>query len=424
MSDLKGNTELVESFATKMDIRMVSTRVYAAMIEAARTEPRTIVCAVGPSGVGKSAIPREIAKKRNAPYLAIFIPQTPVEDCYIPTSAPDNKQFFDKRIPRKFGAILEYVAKLKAENNGRVPDGRQPIIAIEELNRAQTKQVTQAMFTLMEDRMLGDTYIDDSIQIVVTMNPSGQAFAVNEFERDPACRRRLALVGVAPNFGDFIRHAQAAEFHKKVIAHLEAQPTWFYDYAAAQAGKQFPCPASWETVSKLLYALESQGVELDDPTAQALIAGKIGDTAAAAFLEFAKDNSIVITPDEVLLQYKEKSDVRARFKKDYLGEGGDEARMDKVDELLLGVSIKIYSSAKSFKNVGPQVAQFMEDLPEDKLKLFFRQIVEQSKTSDESKKFLREFNRVLATESYFMNAAKKLQDAERKIAEEKKKANF
>ena len=91
MSELKG-TQMIESFATKLDIQMASPTTYARMIERARSTPRSIVCGVGPSGIGKSAIPRNIAKKRGAPYLPLFLPQMPIQDWHIPTFAPDTPQ--------------------------------------------------------------------------------------------------------------------------------------------------------------------------------------------------------------------------------------------------------------------------------------------------------------------------------------------
>lgn len=449
MSDLKG-TQLVESFATKLDIEMVSPVTYAKMIEAARATPRMVVCVVGPPGIGKSVIPKQIAKGRGAPYAGFFIPQMSVEDCHIPTSAADTKQYFDWRIPRKWQRILDYTAKTKAENGGVVPDGKQAIISLEELNRARDEHVTQAMFTLLEDRMIGDTYIDESIQLIVTMNPSGAAHAVNEFERDPACRRRLSMVGLGPSFGDFIRFAAEGSssklsqmpplersqmetlaslsvFHPQVIKHLEAQPTWFYDYNAALGGKQFACPASWDTVSQILCALDARGIAFDEPAARALIAGKIGDVAATAFLEFTKDNTIVIAPDEVLLRYDSDASVQKRFKKDYLAEGKDagEVRMDKVDTLLHDIALKMFSdSKKEPKRFGKSVAKFMDDLPDEKLKLFVRNMVEESRLGEEAKRYLQKFNQMLTSEPYFLAAAKRLNAAETKVQTEREKTNF
>jgi NADPH-dependent 2,4-dienoyl-CoA reductase/sulfur reductase-like enzyme len=76
------------------------------------------------------------------------------------------------------------------------------------------------------------------------------------------------------------------------------------------------------------------------------------------------------------------------------------------------------------RKVGKQLALFMEDLPEEKLKLFVRNLVEQGKISDEAHKYLLKFNGMLNSEPYFLNAAKKLTAAEAKVAEEKAKSNF
>jgi hypothetical protein len=422
MSEIKG-MNMLESFSTKLDIPMTSPGGYARMIEVTRATPRVVVCAVGPAGVGKSAIPRQIAKKRNSMYAAIYVPQTAVEDISIPTMAVDTPRYYDKRIPRTFQRLFDYIERVKVENDGIVPDGRQPILAIEEINRAQSKTVTQAMFTLLEDRRIGDTYLDDSIQIVVTMNPSGAAFAVNEFERDPACRRRLSMIGLAPSFGDFIRHAHEAKFHPKLIRHLEAQPTWFYDYEAAMSGKQFPCPASWETVSTILYRLDDMNLPLDGVEAHDLISGKVGVSAAVALVEHLRHNAAVIAPDDVLLKYTASSDVRGQFQKDYLGIGGTESRMDKVDELLLGVSIKLFTDLKvPAKKYNKQLALFMKDLPDEKRKLFIRLLVAESDKGADAKKYFGSLNALLSSEEAFIQAAAGLHQSEDKVKAERSKS--
>lgn len=425
MSDLKASQQ-IESFAEKLDIRAVSPRTYADAIEASRLTPRVVVCGVGPSGVGKTAIPRQIASRRKSPYVQFFTPQMPLEDTSIPYFPSDTKEYFDKRAPRKIAPVIEYVKKLRDKHGDDIPDGMQPIIAIEELNRARDKTVTQAMFTLIEDRYLGDLYIDEYIQLVVTMNPSGGQFAVNEFERDPACRRRLSMMAVVPSFGDFIRFATEAGFHEKVVTYLEAQPTWFYDYGAALASKQFCCPASWESVSSVLKALERLKMPFDSATAMAIISGKIGDSATVAFLDYIKDESIVIAPEQVLSGYQKDSEVRRQFREQYLAvDGGGEARNDKTGDLLQNVAVHVFLNLKREpKTFGPQLALFMDDLPEEKLKLFVRHLTDQAKLGDEYRKYLLKFNTLLNSEKYFVNAAKRLQDAEAKVQEERQKSGF
>lgn len=424
MSDIRG-LQVAESFASKLDIQMTSPAGYGKLIEVMRNVPSSNVCAMGLTGLGKTAIPKQIARKREAPYIQLQIPQMAIEDFHIPTTALDTREYYDRRIPRHFKTVIDYVQRLKEENGGVFPDGRQPIVSVEELNRARDKHVTQAAFVLLGERRIGDHVLDDAIQLVVTMNPSGQSYSVNEFERDAAARRRLLLVGISPSFGDFIRYANEQKFHEKVLAHLEAQPTWFYGYEAALAGKQFPSPASWETVSDILKALEKHDVPLTDTITQVLVAGKIGDVAATAFLEFARDNTIVITPDEVLTGYLPESSVRARFKKEYLGEGQDEARFDRVDDLMLGTAIKVFSDLKlDPKRYSRQIALFMDDLPEEKFKLFVRNLAQQAQLGEENRKYMLKFNSLLNTETCFRNVAARLTRAEQKVQEEQQKSGF
>jgi len=411
MSDLK-NAQTEETFTSKLDIQMVTPRGYATLIEMHAETPRAVVTAIGMPGLGKTAIPKQIARKREAPYKAIHVPTELIEDLGIPTTAVDTKQYYDKRISRKFQPLIDFVAKMRAENGGKFPKGRNPILAIEELNRAADKHVTRAMFTLIEDRMIGDVHLDEAIQLVVTMNPSGGAMSVNEFERDPAHRRRLVMIGVTASYGDFLKHARDAGFHEKVVEHLEAQPTWLYDNEAMKAGKKFACPSAWETVSQVCRALEEQGIALHDETAVAAFSGMIGATAAESFVEFVRDATVVITPDEVLQGYRKGSTVQKRFLKVV-----EESRMDKVSALSSGLAMKIYATPQKPAAFGKQLALFMDDMPEDAMLSFIKEVVEQAKTVQGGNAKRIELNQLMAQETYFNNAMERLKRAQQKAGD-------
>lgn len=409
-----GNDEV---FTAKLDIQMASTAMYERLLDL-YAGTRVVVSAMGASGIGKTAIPMQVAARRGAPYIALFGPTMSVEDFHIPTTAKDTRQYYDRRIPRKFQAVIEYVERLRKENGGEFPDGKNPIIAIEELNRTTDKHVTRAFFTLIGDRVIGDTHLDPAIQLVTTMNPSGGGMNVNEFERDPAMRRRLLLVGVTASYGDFLRHAKKAKFHGKVISHVEAQPSHFYDAGAAQAGKAFACPAGWEAISTMCYALERHKVTLTSAEARASFAGAIGLTAAEVFLEFLQDATVVITPDEVLQHYSATSSVRTRFKKSVQGD-----RLDKVSSLTMGVAMKLFADPKrKMESVGKQLALFMEDLPEEVMISFIRELNEQSKAATDGQRAMLALNAMMAKEPYFQKAVERLQRAKKKGEEEAAKS--
>lgn len=402
-------TPAEETFTAKLDIQMVTPRGYASLIELHAGTPRAVVTAIGMPGLGKTAIPKQVARKRNAPYMAIHVPTELIEDLGIPTTATDTKQYYDKRISRKFQPLIEFVAEEKLKNGGKFPAGRNPILAVEELNRAADKHVTRAMFTLIEDRKIGDVHIDEAIQIVVTMNPSGGSMSVNEFERDPAHRRRLIMVGVTASYADFMRYARDAEFHPKVVEHLEAQPLWLYDNEAMKAGKKFACPSSWETLSQVCKALDAQSVPLSDETAVAAFSGMVGATAADAFVEFIRDATVVITPDEILQGYRAQGAVRQRFQKLV-----EESRMDKISQLISGVAMKMFAVQQKPSAFAKQLALFMDDMPEDSLLAFIKELVEQAKTATGGNARRVEFNALIAQDPAFSNAMVKLKKAQAK----------
>lgn len=408
MSDQK-NVQAEETYTSKLDILMVQPQGYAALIEAHANTPRAVVTAVGMPGLGKTAIPKQVAKRRNAPYMAIHVPTELIEDLGIPTTASDTKEYYDKRISRKFQPLITFVAKLRAENGGNFPEGRNPILAIEELNRASDKHITRAMFTLIEDRRIGDVHIDEAIQIIVTMNPSGGSMAVNEFERDPAARRRLVMCGITASTGDFLRYAKEAKFHADVVSHLEAQPNWLYDNDALKAGKKFACPSAWETVSQSCIEFEKKGLSLTGDMAMASFAGTIGATAATALVDFLRDATVVITPEEVFENYHENSTVRKRVEKII-----NESRMDKLTVLQSGIAIHLFLTEKKPAAFVKQLALFMLDLPVDANFALIKEMVEQSKNSNNGKAKLTEANQLLANEKAYNDAMEKLKRSQDK----------
>lgn len=410
-----------ETFASKLGIDMVSTRVFEELIEM-HAGTRIVVCAVGASGIGKTAIPKQIAKRRaggeGVPYVALHVPTMTLEDCHIPTMS-EEKMYFDRRVSRRFKLLFDYVESVKKglKKNQAYPADKCPILAIEELNRGADKSVTRAIFTMLDDRMVGDMLIPDEVQMVVTMNPTGGGMAVNEFERDPAMRRRLLPVGIMCNYGDFMKHATNAKFHPTVVAHLGAHPKSLYDEAAAAAGKVFACPATWENVSRIAWRFQEMDVPLLGPAGRAAVAGAIGSGAAAEFLDFVKDHSLVVTPEDVLTSYGPDTEVRKRFK-GYLTEGG--GRLDKVTDLCNGLAVRIFTDLKRKpETIATQTAHFISDLPVEILMSFITRMTEESnRLNNEGKQYLAALNVLWVKVPAFADGLKRLHDAKVKVQEE------
>lgn len=411
-------TILDETFATKLGIEMVTPRVFEELIQI-NAGSKNVVCAIGPSGVGKTAVPGQVAARRNGgkgvPYAQVHMPTASQEGFFIPTTAADTKQYFDQRIPRTFEKVLAWAEKMTTKFKGKpVPADMCPIIVVEELNRAVDKNVTRAAFVMLGDRMIGDTKLPDCVQLVVTMNPTGGGMAVNEFEKDPAMRRRLVQIGVDYSYGDFMTYATGAGFHPSVLGHLGAQPSQGYDKLAASAGKSFACPATWEVVSRLCYMFDEAKIPLQSTTGRAAIAGTVGSATATAFLDYIRDNTLVISPEEVMTTYTETSETRRRFKA-YLTEGG--GRLDKVTELSRGLSVFLYTDmGRAAATVAPPLALYMNDLPADILMVFITQLHDEgNRLGNDGRTYFQDVNKALAQLPPFLAAMERLHAANQAV---------
>lgn len=412
-------TSTEENFATKGGYEMIAPSTLIRLIELC-AGTSAVVCAIGPSGIGKTAIPAQVARQRNdgkgVPYVPIYMPTAQQEGFFIPTTAADTKAYFDQRIPRTFEKLLDW-ANLQQAAYGvdpvtgkhRVPKDKCPILAIEELNRAVDKAVTRAAFTLIGDRMIGDVKLPDCVQIVATMNPTGNGMNVNEFEKDPAMRRRLLQVGVDYAYGDFIAYAMQAKFHPNVLDYLGAHPSHGYDVQAALASKAFACPATWETVSKLCYQFDAEGLHPDTALGRAAVAGAIGATAATTFLDFVRHQAAAITPNDVLLAYAPGTPLQQRL---LTYTKADTGRLDKVTDLILGVATYIYADVtRPVETYAPQLAYFFNDLPEELLSLCLQRLITEAKTSEQKDLYFTQLNVAMAAQPACTEALERIANA-------------
>lgn len=392
MSKPQTSYHVDETAATHLGIDTVTPRVLERMINVIGDQS-LVLAIMGQSGIGKTAIPRQIAAKRGVPYAQIHMPTAAPESFQLPSLPKDGSPFFDQKIPRTFQELLTYAeAEAKKHPDGKVPVARKAILSIEELNRAPDKSTTRSAFVMIGDRVIGDVRIPDAIQIVATMNPSGQGFSVNEYEKDPAMRRRTMLVYLAADYSDFMAYAEGAEFHDEVIGYLRAHVSHFYDEVAAKAGKVFACPATWEAVSRACYALAAARESLSGAVARAAYAGIIGTGVTQTFIEYIKDRTTTVAPDDVLYRY---SAVRDRVKKLLKDD-----RLDRITDLVTGLAVRVVSLPVADRDTSKFVdslALFLGDLPPEVVMTFMSAGVDQAERAggDTEKWFRQDINSAL-----------------------------
>lgn len=405
MSTNAKNESQPESFYSKLGIPLASIKGAKSAIEANRYTG-SAVCLVGDAGIGKSQLVRQIAAARkptkpfswndqewadSLPIKTLYLAHFQAEDMGVPypSRAKRNEllqecQLFlnlaahakDNNDALRHKRFMEHSLQLSdriIELGSPLEDGtfeflverslrdmpQEGILFLDEWNRAE-KSTIKAFFTLLEDRKVhGVQLVPDGIQIVAAMNPSNAAYSVNEAEKDHAFRRRLVFVALTVNVGAWLNYAES-RFHPLVVDFVKAMPDSLYDTRLRDAGKAFPCPATWEKVSLLLQRNEELNMDLNSEGVYLSVCGIIGESAGSEFVQYVKNNDIVIAPQDLLKNYNEKSKLRTKVKRLV-----KEARFDVLKKLCSGVGILLFAQKIEPESIRMQLGLFMGDLPSE-----------------------------------------------------------
>jgi MoxR-like ATPase len=185
----------------------------------------------------------------------------------------------------------------------RLRDAGHGLLFLDELTTAPPA-VQAAMLRVVLERVVGDLALPDGIRVVAAANPPEEAADGWELAA-PLANRLVHLEW--PTDGRYVAHGLAVGFplpsllaldggratetqrltaRAAVAAFLEVRPDLVLDLprGAAEAGRGWPSPRSWEAVATLLAACE--GANASDDARGALVAGAVGAGAALEFLSW------------------------------------------------------------------------------------------------------------------------------------------
>lgn len=430
-----------ESFFSKMGISAVGVNMAKRILDLNRYT-QTCVCLNGESGIGKTHIVRQVAAARkptkpftwngvewtdSTPCVTVHFQHLQPEDVGVPfparaartqllqeadlllrlldreqdggsPKARALKEKLDKSVSRimqnGFGDSDHFEFLLSKTFAELPPEG---ILFLDEWNRAD-KSTVQAFFTLVEDRAIHNHYLPEKLQVVAAMNPSDGAYLVNEAEKDHAIRKRLTFIAMTSNIGAWLNYASGdGNFHPMVVEFIRAMPGYLYDTKLRDVGKVFPCPATWEKVSRVLFAATEAKMELSDDAVHATCAGHVGVDAADKLAAYIRDNEIVINPEDVIHHYGAASKTRKRVQKLVARNANDV-----LNELCRGVSATLFSQQPNANEIRDNLGRFMGDLTNEMaIALVSSKFSHDADLADNGLRYMSEISRALNTqESY------------------------
>ena len=161
------------------------------------------------------------------------------------------------------------------------------IVIIDEPNRAKDPSLINSFFALITEREVNGLKIPDGWTILCMINPGTGAYNVSSLEADPAFRRRLSFIQVGYSLPVFQAYMMSAsgqkKFHPQVVSFLTSNTDYCYDAALQDGNKIGPTPASWESCSQKLFALEKSGTKITKNLVKIILGGLVGAEIASVF---------------------------------------------------------------------------------------------------------------------------------------------
>jgi hypothetical protein len=311
---------------------------------------------VGPAGVGKTAIMRQIRDEvskltgKDFGFLMIKAPVLSRDDFIIPFPVIANGQGDFKML------YSDFVPKENYEYG---------IFVIDEFSRGD-HNLQQLLWQSMDEYSIHLHRFPRGWFVVAVDNPDDAEYQMDTMEDAAGLRRQLHLyTHVDPKA--FLDYAIKENFHRLIIEFIQARPDKIYDFQAQKLGMVFSNPASYEKLSDHLWKVDMNGgVQNHLDQVEDLAAGLLNVNMAQEFISFCKGEKI-INPKDIFYDYQK---VKSEIEK--MVEDGDNA---KLGALMKSFCTFMTTSMPEYeKQHLDNVFEFLLTMPLDTSALFVSQI--------------------------------------------------
>lgn len=231
----------------------------------------------GPPGAGKSATTEQVAKNTNRKLI----------DLRLSLLDPVDLRGFPHLINNEMHFAKPAFLPTKATGPS--------LLFLDEINAAPP--ATQAAaYQLVLNRRIGEYELPDDCAVVAAGNRETDRGVT--FTMPAPLANRFCHIEYEVQMDDWRQWAMRAGIGTEIINFISFRPGLLMDFDPDK--RAFPTPRSWEFVSRIL----SAGTSLEPEVERAMIAGSVGDGAAAEFAGFLKIYRNLPNPDAVLMDPK------------------------------------------------------------------------------------------------------------------------
>ncbi|EQB87017.1 MoxR-like ATPase [Clostridium punense] len=280
-------------------------------------ETKDVPLIVGESGIGKTALAKELAKKHEWSLVVIDgnllkegeIGGLPTIEDYTVKNAEGiliNKKRTVYAVHTKLQEIEELIKKEK-----------EVLLFIDEINRCE-HTVQQELMNLILNREINGYELSPRVKILAAMNPSskyGDDFDYQVVDMDSAQENRFVWLYMDSDVKTWLQWAVESGLEEKVIEFIATFPEYLHSTEKGTNTKA--TPRSYERVSKVFKLYMENENNIPKRILLNIVAGNVGNKIAQEFISFIdSNNKPLIAFEEVFSNEEISKELELRIKEE------------------------------------------------------------------------------------------------------------
>lgn len=233
-------------------------------------------------GIGKSSLAQQIADDHDLVLIDIRLSYfDPVElNGLLMVNKDKTKAGY---LPMDFWPLKDAV----------LPEGKKGwLIFFDEITSAP-KAIQSAAYKIILDKMVGNEPLHDKVAMLAAGNLMADNAVVNEMST--ALQSRMVHFHIQSDLDSFVAYANKNGLDHRVISYLQFEPDALMDFDPDHNDFTFPCPRTWEFVSRLIKPIKK--VESNHVP---LLVGTVGKGRAYSFKGFLDVYASLVSIDDVI----------------------------------------------------------------------------------------------------------------------------